>query len=378
MLAPNRDPYKLRGMSDPELYRVLAADDASTPGYDPPLDDERLLAIYRLMVQTRSFEKEVIRLHRQGRVSIYSSSEGEEALAIAAAMTLSEEDWLFPDYRVAGALFQRGVPMEEFLAQLFGTGRDLSKGRQIPTHYGGRRRRISSISSPVGNGIAQAVGLAWAARIKKGSEVALTFFGDGATSEEGFHTGMNIAGIHKLPIVFICRNNQYAISVPLRLQTGSETIAIKAKAYGFDGVRVDGTDALAVHEVVREAVERAREGGGPTLVEGVTYRHGAHSTSDDDTRYRDAREAEAWRRRDPIARLQRYLGARGLWDDAKEATLQQSVAARVQAAVAEAEVAPPPPLESLFDDVYRDLPWHLQEQRQDFVNHERRNPERES
>jgi pyruvate dehydrogenase E1 component alpha subunit len=365
-------------MSDTELYRVLAEDNASTPGYDPPLDDEQLLDAYRLMVQTRSFEAEVIRLHRQGRVSIYSSSEGEEALAIAAAMTLSEEDWLFPDYRVAGALFQRGVPMVEFLAQLFGTGRDVSKGRQIPTHYGCRRRRISSISSPVGNGIAHAVGFAWAARIKKGPEVVLTFFGDGATSEEGFHTGMNIAGIHKLPVVFVCRNNQYAISVPLSLQTGSETIAIKAKAYGFDGVRVDGTDALAVHKVVGEAVERARKGGGPTLVEGVTYRHGAHSTSDDDTRYREAREAEAWRRRDPIDRFQRYLRARRLWDDAKEATLQQSVAARVQEAVADAEAAPPPLLESLFDDVYQDLPWHLQEQRQDLVNHESRSRARES
>ena len=356
-------------MSETELVRVLSDDDTSPSSYHPSLDDESLLALYRRMVQTRLFDAEMIRLHRQGRVSIYSSSEGEEALAVAAAMTLSEEDWLFPDYRVSGALFERGVPIEELLAQLFGTSKDLSKGRQIPTHYGSRQRQIASISSPVGNGIAHAVGFAWAAHIKKGPEVVLTFFGDGATSEEGFHTGMNIAGVHKLPVVFVCRNNQYAISVPFKLQTGSETIAIKAKAYGFDGVRVDGTDALAVHDVVREAVERARNGGGPTLVEGVSYRHGAHSTSDEDTRYRKAAEAEAWRKRDPIDRFGRYMKSRGLWDDARDAALRETLGSRIQAAVAAAEAAPPPPLESLFDDVYQDLPWHLREQRQDLTDH---------
>ena len=348
-----------------ELIRALADDDTTPPGYHPSLHDEGLLAMYRVMLQTRLFDTEVIRLHRQGRVSIYSSSEGEEALAVAAASTLSQSDWLFPDYRVSGALFQRGVPMTEFLAQIFGTSKDLSKGRQIPTHYASRRRHIASISSPVGNGIAHAVGFAWAVRLKQGPEVVLNFFGDGATSEEGFHTGMNIAGIHKLPVVFVCRNNQYAISVPFSLQTGSETIAIKAKAYGFEGVRVDGTDPLAVHDVVGEAVERARKGGGPTLVEGVGYRYGAHSTSDDDTRYREAAEAEEWRRRDPIERFARYLKARGVWDDARDAALKKSVQAQVQAAVEDAESAPPPPLDSLFDDVYDELPWHLREQRRD-------------
>ena len=176
-------------MSETELVRVLSDDDTSPSPYHPSLDDESLLALYRQMVQTRLFDAEMIRLHRQGRVSIYSSSEGEEAIAVAAAMTLSEEDWLFPDYRVSGALFERGVPIEELLAQLFGTSKDLSKGRQIPTHYGSRQRHIASISSPVGNGIAHAVGFAWAAHIKKGPEVVLTFFGDGASSEEGFTPG---------------------------------------------------------------------------------------------------------------------------------------------------------------------------------------------
>ncbi len=183
---------------------------------------------------------------------------------------------------------------------------------------------------------------------------------------------MNIAGVHRLPIVFVCRNNQYAISVPLSLQTASETIAIKAQAYGFDGVRVDGSDALAVHKIVGEAVNRARSGGGPTLIEGVSYRHGAHSTSDDDTRYRERKEAEAWRKRDPIARFRRYLQARGLWDDDQEAILQASMQAALHAAVEEAEAAPAPALDTLFEDVYGEKPWHLREQQQDLENHLRR------
>ena len=359
-------------MSQPEMYGVLADDDGSTPGYTPPLGDERLVEMYRLIVQTRLFDAQVISLHRQGRVGIYGSSEGEEALAVAAAAALSEGDWLFPDYRVPGALFQRGVRMREFLAQLFGTSEDLSKGRQLPTHHGSRELRIASISSPVGNGVPHAVGCAWAARIKRGPEVVLNFFGDGATSEEGFHTGLNIAGVHKLPIVFFCRNNQYAISVPLSLQTASETIAIKAQAYGFEGVRVDGSDALAVYKVVGEAVDRARCGGGPTLIEGVSYRQGAHSTSDDDTRYRERKEAEAWRKRDPIARFGRYLRARGLWDDDQEAALQESMREEVHTAVEEAEAAPPPPLDTLFEDVYDERPWHLREQQRDLEEHLRR------
>jgi pyruvate dehydrogenase E1 component alpha subunit/2-oxoisovalerate dehydrogenase E1 component alpha subunit len=311
----------------------------------------------------------VIALHRQGRLGIYGSSEGEEAIAVAAAMALQAPDWIFPDYRVPGAQFVRGVPMREFLAQLFGTGEDLSKGRQLPTHHGSRKLHIASIASPVGNGTPHAVGFAWAAKLRKGPEVVLNFFGDGATSEEGFHSGMNIAGVHKLPVVFVCRNNQYAISVPLSLQTASETIAIKAKAYGFDGIRVDGSDALAIHSAVSEAVDKARNGGGPTLVEGVSYRQGAHSTSDDDTQYRDRSEAEQWKKRDPIVRLRRYLESRKLWNRKKEGALREEVEKEVLGAIEEAEGAPAPALDTMFEDVYRDVPWHLREQREELTAH---------
>ncbi len=349
------------------MFRVLADDDRSTPGHKLKLTKDELVGLYRMMVQTRVFDARVIALHRQGRVGIYGSSEGEEAIAVAAAMALEASDWLFPDYRVPGAQFQRGVPMREFLAQLFGTGEDLGKGRQLPTHHGSRQLHIASISSPVGNGTPHAVGFAWAAKIKKSSEVVLNFFGDGATSEEGFHTGMNIAGVHKLPVVFVCRNNQYAISVPLSLQTASETIAIKAKAYGFDGIRVDGSDALAIYSATREAVIKARNGGGPTLIEGVSYRHGAHSTSDDDTRYRDRAEAEQWKKRDPIARFRRYLESRKLWNSQKEKTLLEEVEEEVLVAIEETESASPPAIATMFEDVYQDMPWHLREQREDLI-----------
>jgi pyruvate dehydrogenase E1 component alpha subunit len=356
-------------MSDTEMFRLLADDDVRLEADAPDLSDEQLLGIYRVMVQTRVFDAAMIGLHRQGRIGIYGSSEGEEAIAVAAAAALDEPDWLFPDYRVPGALFERGVTMEETLAQLFGSAADLGKGRQLPTHYGSRRLQIASISSPVGNGTPHAVGFAWAAKIRKGPEVVLNFFGDGATSEEGFHTGMNIAGVHRLPVVFVCRNNQYAISVPLRLQTASETIAIKARAYGFDGVRVDGSDALAVYAAVRKAVEGARAGEGPTLIEGVSYRHGAHSTSDDDTRYRDRSEADAWKKRDPIARFRRYLVARGIWDENRDADFFRELTEAVQRAIDVASTVPAPQIDTLFTDVYHDMPPHLQIQRDELLRH---------
>ena len=349
------------------MFHVLSEDDLSTPNHKLKLTKAELVGLYRMMVQTRLFDARVIALHRQGRVGIYGSSEGEEGIAVAAAMALEASDWLFPDYRVPGAQFQRGVPMREFLAQLFGTAEDLGKGRQLPTHHGSRERHIASISSPVGNGTPHAVGFAWAAKIKKSSEVVLNFFGDGATSEEGFHAGMDIAGVHKLPVVFVCRNNQYAISVPLSLQTASETIAIKAKAYGFDGIRVDGSDALAIYTATREAVVKARSGGGPTLIEGVSYRHGAHTTSDDDTRYRDRKEAERWKKRDPLARLRRYLESRKLWTSKKEKLLLEETEQDVQRAIEEAESVPPPALATMFEDVYQEMPRHLQEQREELM-----------
>src|SRR5215475_9875190 len=228
--------------------------------------------IYRILIQTRLFEMRIVALHRQGQISIYATSEGEEAIAVASTLAMQEGDWLFPDYRSTGALFAKGVSMSAYLSQLLGTCRDSSKGRQMPTHYASRDLRIASVSTPVGNNIAHAVGLAWAVKLRQRPEVVVVFFGDGATSSDSFHAGMNIAGVQRLPIVFVCRNNQYAISLPLSMQTASRNIAIKSQAYGFEGIQIDGNDPLSVYETTQSALAKARSGDGPTLIEAVAFR----------------------------------------------------------------------------------------------------------
>lgn len=330
---------------------------------------DALLKIYRSMVTTRLFEARVVALNRQGRVSVYATSEGEEAIGASAASALAESDWLFPDYRSAASLFARGVTPAEYLAQVIGTAADSSKGRQMPTHIASRPLRIGSVSTPVGNAIVHAVGLAWAAKLKKGPEASLVLFGDGATSSDGFHAGMNIAGVHKLPVVFVCRNNQYAISLPLSLQTASKTLATKAQAYGFEGVRVDGNDAAAVYAAMSDALKKARSGQGPTLIEAVSYRFGSHTTSDDARRYRTEKETSDWRSRDCIEKLRRHMQESGFWDDRKEQSLVAAIGHELDQTFDAALRVAPPPVESLFEDVYGEPPRHLREQRDSLLRH---------
>jgi pyruvate dehydrogenase E1 component alpha subunit/2-oxoisovalerate dehydrogenase E1 component alpha subunit len=237
----------------------------------------------------------------------------------------------------------------------------------MPSHMSGRSVNQVSWSSVIGPQIPQAVGAAWAAKLKKDPIVTVGFMGDGATSEPDFHNAMNFAGVFKVPCVMICQNNHWAISVPTAKQTASESIAVKAVAYGFPGVKVDGNDAVAVYRAVKEAVDRARSGGGPTLVECETYRIGAHSSSDDPTRYRDEQEVEEWKKRDPLELLRSRLQAWGLWTARQEEELRAEVLEEVNGAIAEAEKKPDPARESLFDDVYANQPWSLREQREELL-----------
>jgi pyruvate dehydrogenase E1 component alpha subunit/2-oxoisovalerate dehydrogenase E1 component alpha subunit len=222
-----------------------------------------------------------------------------------------------------------------------------------------------SWSSCIGPQIPQAVGAAWAAKIRGDRAVVVGFMGDGATSEPDFHSALTFAGVFKTPSVLICQNNHWAISVPTARQTASATIAMKGRAYGVPSVRVDGNDVLAVYRVVRDAVERARGGGGATFIEALTYRIGAHSTSDDPTRYRSQEEVETWMKRDPLARIRAHVVGRGLLDDAADADLEQELNAEIAAAITVCEAFGAPARESLFDDVYAELPWHLREQREE-------------
>ncbi len=318
----------------------------------PDVDAGTLRAIYRGMVRIRLLDERMMLHQRQGRIGFYGACTGQEATPVAVAEALEPSDWIFPGLREGAAMLQRGYPLVPYLAQVFGNAGDPTKGRQMPSHQADRRVNQVSWSSVIGTQASQAVGAAMAARHRGDDTVVVGFFGDGATSAADFHMAMNFAGVFKPPVVLICQNNQWAISVPAARQTASETIAVKASAYGIPGVRVDGNDAVAVYRAAREAVTRARSGGGPTFLEALTYRIGAHSSSDDPTRYRDPKEVERWQARDPIDRMRALLKERKLLDDRADAKLREELSAEIQSAVAEAEALPPPPLSTMFEDLY--------------------------
>jgi 2-oxoisovalerate dehydrogenase E1 component alpha subunit len=319
------------------------------------LPDKQLKKFYELMVLTRTFDSQAVNLQRQGRIGFYVPTEGEEAALVGSALALRLEDWIFPDYRSSGVMITRGMKLETILAQLMANVDDHSKGRSMPSHWGSRALNIVPPSSPLCTQLPHAVGVALGAKMRGQKICTIAYFGDGGTSSNDFHSGLNFAAVFKTPTVFFCRNNGYAISVPVTQQTATASLAVKAAAYNMEGVRVDGNDVLAVYTATLAAVEKARSGGGPTLIEAVTYRLGAHSTSDDPTRYRDPAEVELMRTKDPILRFQRYLGQRGLWDEQYEATLRQETLKLVKAAIARAEVLPQPGVRSLFEDVYAEI-----------------------
>ena len=358
--VPGREPRREREreagrwLKEFPLQRVVAED--GTLLCDPAevtLGDEDVLRLYRWMVLERTLDERMVTLQRQGRIGFYIGSVGEEATVFGAAAAMAQGDWLFPCYREHGAALFRGMPLATFLCDLLGNAGDVMKGRQMPCHEAWRPGRFASISSPISTQIPHAVGAAWAARLKGDDMVALTWFGEGGTSAADFHTGLNFAAVRRIPVVFVCRNNGWAISVPRERQTGSETIAQKAIAYGMRGERVDGNDLLAVYDATRRARARAAAGEGPTLIECVTYRLEGHSTSDDPRAYRSADLVDPWKEKEPILRMRRYLARRGALDDAAEARLRDEARVEIQRALAEAEAHPPkPPLESLFEHVY--------------------------
>ncbi len=328
-------------------------EDGSADPEEVTLPDAELLRLYRAMLLQRHLDERMVTLQRQGRIGFYIGSVGEEAAVFGSAAAMEERDWIFPCYREHGAALLRGMPLATFFCDLFGNAGDLVKGHQMPCHEVWRPGRYTSISSPIATQIPHAVGAAWAARIRGDDAVMLAYFGEGATSANDFHTGMNFAGVRRAPVVFLCRNNGWAISVPRERQTASETIAQKAVAYGFRGERVDGNDLVAVYNATRRARERAAAGEGPTLLEAVTYRLEGHSTSDDPKAYRAPELVEPWRHKDPLRRMRLLLEKRGLLGAGEDERLAGEVKAEIQRALKEAEAfAPKPPIESLFEDVY--------------------------
>lgn len=332
------------------------------------LDPDRTRGLYRAMLRVRVIDERMMTLQRQGRIGFYGAATGQEGAIVGAGAALRDTDWVFPALRESGIALFRGYSLDRYVAQCFGNSGDVTKGRQMPSHYADASVRYVSWSSCIGTQLPHAVGMAYAAKLRGKDDVALACLGDGATSEGDFHVAMNFAGVWKAPVVFFCQNNQFAISVPVSCQTASATIAMKAEAYGFPGVRVDGNDAFAVFGAVKAAADRARRGDGPTLVEALTYRIGAHSSSDDPSRYRDEKVTEEWRtKRDPLRRAKAALEERSLWSEKDEAAARSEFEAEIAAAVARVEKLPPPADSTLFDDVYAAIPWHLEKERASFL-----------
>ncbi len=345
-----------------ELLQVIKPTGEYVEKMEPEISKDELKRLYRLMVLVRNLDIRGLQLQRQGRIGFYIGSLGQEAAHIGSAYALKPDDWVFPAYREIGVALLRGVPLKQVMNQYFANAEDIEKGRQLMNLFGAKSVNFVTGSAPIATQIPHAVGAALAAKIRGDPIVTLVYFGDGATSENDFHAGMNFAGVFKTPTIFFCQNNHWAISVPLEKQTASETIAIKAKAYGFEGVRVDGNDILAVYRTAKEAVEKARGGGGATLIEAVTYRMGPHSSADDPKRYRTEQELEEWQKRDPIVRFRRYLEKKRIWSEGDEKKAQEDANREIDEAVAYAEKIPRPDIETLFTDVYAEMPWHLQEQ----------------
>lgn len=322
----------------------------------PPFSDDEIRRCYELLVLSRTFDTRALALQREGRIGTYPSILGQEATQVGSALAIGKTDWVFPSFREMGMHITLGYPLDLLFRYWAGDER----GMQAPADL-----NVFPICVSVGTHIPHAVGAALAAKLRGDPITVVTYFGDGATSKGDFHEGFNLAGVFRAPVVFICQNNQWAISVPVARQTASATLAQKAWAYGFDGVQVDGNDVFAVYRATREALEKARSGNGPTFIECLTYRLGDHTTADDASRYRPAAELETWRGRDPILRLHRYMEQKGLWSEAYGTEVQQHAEARIDEAVHRAESAPPPEPGEMFDAAVATLSPRQKRQREE-------------
>lgn len=312
----------------------------------PALSHEDIKRLYELMVLSRAFDQRALTLQREGRLGTYAPIIGQEASQVGSAYAISEKDWIFPSFREMGVFITLGYPLYMLLQYWSGDER----GAKSPEDL-----NIFPVCVPVGTQVPHAVGTAMAAKYKRDNVVVICYFGDGGTSKGDFHEGFNIAGVYKLPVVFICQNNHWAISVPRERQTASKTLAQKAFAYGFDGIQVDGNDVFAVYKVTKEAIDKARNGGGPTFIECLTYRMGDHTTADDASRYRSKEEVEAWRLKDPILRLRLFMEKRGLWDEQYQREVEDKVKTLVDDAVKKEESLEGPSEKEMFDFTYASL-----------------------
>ncbi len=351
------------------LIRVLDAQGEACGPWDPALTADTLLSGLRDMVLTRVFDERMQRTQRQGRITFYVRSYGEEAVSVAAAAALADTDMLFPSYRNQGLFIRRGVSLVELMCQLLSNTRDMCKGRQLPVMYHSAEKRIFSISGNLATQYPQAVGWAMAAAIKGESQIAAAWIGEGSTAAADFHHALTFAKVYKAPVILNVVNNQWAISTFQGYAGGEQrSFAARGPGVGIAGLRVDGNDFLAVHAATRWAAERARSGEGATLIELVTYRAGAHSTSDDPSRYRPREEFAEWPLGDPVERLKQHVIRLGVWTEEQHqalvAELEEQVGAAWKQAMSYGTLTEGEKLDPklMFADVYKDIPDHLREQ----------------
>ena len=353
------------------LVRVLNDEGEAKGEWNPGLDAATLIQGLEYMMRLRIFDDRMIKMQRTGKLSFYMRSLGEEAIAIAQTMALENQDWLFPSYRQPGAQFVRGRDMVSMICHCIGNTEDNVRGRQMPVHYTWKEGRFISISSPVGTQFSQAVGVAMASAYKGEDEVCISWLGDGTAAQGDYHYALNFASVFKPPVILNVVNNQWAISTHVNLATGGRTFAERGLAYDIPSFRVDGNDFLALYSVTKWARERAGAGMGPTHIEVFTYRAGAHSSSDDPSAYRPTDAHKAWPGGDPVERLKEHMIKTGIWDEEKHAALAEKIDNDVMTAYKEAckfgdlASGPYPPASTIFTEVYEEVPWHIQEQREE-------------
>ncbi|KAI1871327.1 uncharacterized protein JN550_004772 [Neoarthrinium moseri] len=359
-------------------YRVVDQDGKIVDqSFKADLSDEEIIKLYKNMLLISIMDVIMFDAQRQGRLSFYMVSAGEEALSIGSASVLEKEDVVFCQYREQGVFKQRGFELSDFMNQLFANKKDPGKGRNMPVHYGSKELNIHTISSPLATQIPHASGAAYALKMQRINDpslpprVVVVYFGEGAASEGDFHAALNIAATRSCPVIFICRNNGYAISTPTLEQYRGDGIASRGIGYGIDTIRVDGNDIWAVREATKKAREMAlQDGGKPILIEAMSYRVSHHSTSDDSFAYRARVEVEDWKRRDnPISRLRKYMEAKGLWDEGKEKEARDSTRRDVLKAFSEAEKEKKPPIRAMFEDIWEELTPDLKAQMKQLREH---------
>ncbi|MBU2976916.1 thiamine pyrophosphate-dependent dehydrogenase E1 component subunit alpha [Alteromonas sp. C1M14] len=350
------------GLLEIPMLQILSPDGVIQGQDEPTIDESTAQRILETMLFTRILDERMVSAQRQGRISFYLASTGEEAASVASAAAISDQDMIMSQYREQGALAWRGYTPAQFMDQMFSNHNDPNKGRQMPIHYGDKPLNFMTISSPLATQIPQAAGFAYGQKMAGLDAITLCYFGEGAASEGDFHAGLNMAAVLACPVIFLCRNNGYAISTPAEEQFAGDGIASRGIGYGIKTIRVDGNDPLAVYAATAHARDIAIKHACPVLIEAMTYRLAAHSTSDDPSGYRSKKEEANWQRKDPIVRFTAWLKRKGWLDEDSLAKNESAMRQTVLTALKAAEKEPINPIDDLVTDVFDHVPWHLKEQ----------------